>query len=81
MLDNVVPAHYFGWLPPATQDTTRAAGVAIEVLRRILLDLAAVHVEVDAVVGDLAAAEFVLTPVRVIEVPVWTEVEVRGYYR
>lgn len=81
MLDNVVLAHYLGRLPPATQDKTRAAGVAVEVLGKFRDDLAAVHSEVDAVTADLAAAGFELTPVRVLEVLLWTEVEDRGYYR
>ena len=81
ILDNVVLAHYLGRLPPATQDKTRAAGVAVEVLGRIRDDLAAVRSEVDAVATDLAAAGFVLSPVRVLEVLLWTEVEERGYYR
>jgi hypothetical protein len=81
ILDNVVLAHYLGRLPPATQDKNRAAGVAIEVLRRFQADLAAVRAEVDAVVTTLAAAGFKLTSVRVLEVLVWTAVEERGYYR
>jgi Family of unknown function (DUF6308) len=81
MLDNVVLAHYFGRLPPATQDKTRAAGAAIEALERFRADLTAVRAEIDAVVADLAAAGFLLTPVQVLEVLLWTEVEERGYYR
>jgi hypothetical protein len=81
MLDNVVLAHYFGRLPPATQDKTRAAGVAMETLKRFRADLSAARAEVDAIVADLAAAGFLLTPVRVLEVLLWTEVEERGYYR
>lgn len=81
ILDNVVLAHYLGRLPPATQDKTRAAGVAVEVLRKFRDDLVAVRSEADAIVTNLAAAGFVLSPVRVLEVLLWTQVEERGYYR
>jgi hypothetical protein len=81
ILDNVVLAHYLGRLPPATQDKTRAAGVAVEVLGRFRDELTVVRSEVDAIAFNLAAAGFVLSPVRVLEVLLWTEVEERGYYR
>jgi len=77
---NLIPI-LLGRLPPATQDKTRAAGVAVEVLGRFRDDLAAVLSEVDSVVTELATAGFVLSPVRVLEVLLWTEVEERGYYR
>jgi hypothetical protein len=81
MLDNVILAHYLGRLPPATQDKSRAVGVAVEVLKMFRVDLDVVRSEVEAVVDDLTAAGFALSPVRVLEVLLWTEVEDRGYYR
>ena len=81
ILDNVVLVHYLGRLLPATQDKTRAAGIAVEVLRRFRDDLVAVRAEIDLIATDLTASEFVLSPVRVLEVLLWTEVEERGYYR
>jgi hypothetical protein len=79
MLDSVILAHYLGQIPPATQDKTRAAGVAVEVLERSRDDLAAVRAEVDVVVTDLAAAGFVLSSVRVLEVLLWSEVDEHDY--
>jgi hypothetical protein len=81
ILDNVVLAHYLGRLPPATQDKSRAARVAVDVLAKFRGDLVAVRSEVDLVVTSLAAAGFLLSPVRVLEILLWTEVEERGYYR
>ena len=81
ILDNVVLAHYLGRLPPATQDKSRAATVAVDVLGKFRDDLVAVRSEVDLVVTSLAAAGFLLSPARVLEILLWTEVEERGYYR
>lgn len=81
MLDNVVLSHYLGRLPPSTQDKNRAAGVAIDVLEKFRIDLIAVRAEVDVIVTELIVTGFMLSPVRALEVLVWTEVEERGYYR
>jgi hypothetical protein len=55
--------------------------VAVDVLAKFRGDLVAVRSEVDLVVTSLAAAGFLLSPVRVLEILLWTEVEERGYYR
>jgi hypothetical protein len=85
ILDNVLLAHYLGTapnrLPSATQDKSRAAGAASEALRLFRADLLAGKSSIDAVVTLLATAGFLLSPVRVLEVLLWTEVEERGYYR
>jgi Family of unknown function (DUF6308) len=85
MLDNVVLAHYLrtlpNRLPGATQDKARAAGIAIEALGMFRADLEAVQPEVAAVVAALASAGFSLSPVRTLEILLWTEIEERGYYR
>jgi Family of unknown function (DUF6308) len=84
MLDMVLLSHYLRTVPgrlSATQDKTRAAGVVIEVLGKFRADLESAHSEIDAVTTNLAAAGFMLSPVRVLEVLLWTEVEERGYYR
>ncbi len=57
------------------------AGAAVEALGSFRTDLSAARAEVGAVGPDLAAAGFILTPVCVLEVLLWTDVEERGYYR
>jgi Family of unknown function (DUF6308) len=85
MLDNVVLAHYLKTapqkLPAATQDKRKAAKVAMVVLAHFRDDLRAAHAEIATMRESLAAEGFVLSPVRILELLVWTQVEERGYYR
>jgi hypothetical protein len=85
MLDNVVLAHYLRTsptrLPGATQDKARAAGVAIDAMRLFRADLEAAQIEIASVVDALAGEGYAHSPVRVLEILLWTEIEERGYYR
>ena len=60
-------------------DKRRAAAVAV--LKDFRADLRSVVWEVAKLRGRLAAAGFAPTPIRILEVLVWTETEPRGYYR
>lgn len=86
MLDNVVLAHYFGYLNRPelvgrSQDKRRAASVAMIALDAFRADLeAATPVLVD-VAGQLRAAGTPVTGVRLLELLVWCAVEPAGYYR
>lgn len=82
MLDNVVLAYYFGGkLPPATQDKSRASGVAAEAIQKFRDDLGAVQGGIAELALELAATGYSLSPVRILEVLIWISVEERGYYR
>ena len=85
MLDNVVLAHYLGTtpdrLPAATQVKEKAADIAVEALRLFRTDLDAAFAAVEAARAFVAEEGYPLTLVRTLEILVWTEIEVRGYYR
>ncbi len=86
MLDNVVLGHYQralgeGWLAAASQDKRRAATAGMRVLVAFREDLRAVAEPLGRVVDALAREGFQLTPVRALEVLVWTQVEPYGQYR
>jgi hypothetical protein len=63
------------------EDGRTAAAVAMVALDRFHADLIATSAELERLCGTLAGAGFPLSPVRVLEVLVWTEVEPGGYYR
>lgn len=78
-------AHYLGVgpqsLPSKTQDKRYAADLAIEVLTRFREDLIACYRDLDDL-SRLAAEENIpVTPLRILELLAWSEVEPRGYYR
>lgn len=86
MLDSVVLRHYlrapeFKALLAGTENNARAADVAMESLRLFREDLLARRAEIDALRERLERAGFPLTPVRILEVLVWTQMEPAGGYR
>jgi len=86
MLDSVVVWHYlappeFAALRPKTQDKRTAGHVAATVLDRFREDLRDAIGPIQQMRETLAAEGFDLSPVRILEILVWTEVEERGYYR
>jgi len=86
MLDNVVLNHYLSSpdlsrLLPATQDKKRAANAAMEALARFRVDLVHAQDGIKSLRSSLARESFLMTPIRVLEILIWTEVEPVGYYR
>jgi hypothetical protein len=86
MLDNVVLGHYQHalsepWLAAASQDKRRAAAAGMRVLVAFRDDLRAVAEPLGLVIDALAQEGCPLTPVRALEVLVWTQVEPYGQYR
>ncbi|MGZ3488527.1 MAG: DUF6308 family protein, partial [Isosphaeraceae bacterium] len=86
MLDNVVMGHYIDsalrpHLREKSQSKQTAAFVAVEVLKAFREDLRQGHPQIEAVRAQLLKAGFELTPVRILEILVWTETEMNGYYR
>ncbi|MGZ3380286.1 MAG: hypothetical protein ACXVBB_08470, partial [Isosphaeraceae bacterium] len=51
------------------------------VLKAFREDLRQGHPQIEAVRAQLLKAGFELTPVRILEILVWTETEMNGYYR
>ncbi len=86
MLDNVVMGHYIDSalrpdLREKSQSKQTAAFVAVEVLKAFREDLRQGHPQIEAIRAQLLRAGFDLTPVRILEILVWTETELNGYYR
>lgn len=87
MLDSVVMRHYLTALGHAGGHDGRlnskdaSAEVAVAVARAFREDLRASAGELDHIGGSLHALGFPLTPVRILEVLVWTQTEKNGYYR
>lgn len=86
MMDSVVVDHYRKasgekWLAAAWEDERRAAKAGRRVMGLFRDDLLAAGHEIREVVVELEAAGFVMTPVRIVELLVWTETEAQGYYR
>jgi hypothetical protein len=87
MLDNVVLKHYLTacgrptWLDNQAQNGKTAAAAAVLAAEMFRRDLRAVRSDIEALRATLAGSGFPLTPVRVLEILVWTEIEVKGYYR
>ncbi|MGH2716013.1 MAG: DUF6308 family protein [Thermoleophilaceae bacterium] len=83
MLDSVVLRHYLSapeFKAPlaGTENKARAADVAMEALRLFRDDLLARRNEIDALRKRLAREGFALTPVRILEVLVSTQMEPPG---
>jgi hypothetical protein len=68
-------------LLPGTESKAKAADVAMEALRLFRGDLLEARGEIEALKEQLARAGFQLTPVRVLELLVWTQTEPAGNYR
>jgi hypothetical protein len=86
MLDSVVIRHYLSApehkaLLPGTENKAKAADVAMEGVRLFHRDLVEARSEIETLQEDLAGAGFPLTPVRVLELLVWTQTEPTGGYR
>ncbi len=86
MLDTVVMRHYlsapeYKTLLPGTESKDKAADVAMEALRHFHHDLVDARSEIETLQEDLAGAGFPLTPVRILELLVWTQTEQSGGYR
>jgi hypothetical protein len=86
MLDNVVIKHYatamkrLDWIEKSQYKAT-AAAVAVVVLKAFREDLRHALTWIVALRTSLANAGFDLTPIRILEVLVWTETEPNRYYR
>lgn len=59
----------------------RAAQAVIPVLEAFRADLIGSWDELQGLAASLAEKGFELTPLRLLEVLIWTETEPRGYYR
>jgi len=86
MLDNVVMGHYIDSalrpdLREKSQSKQTAAFVAVEVLKAFRENLRQGHPQIEAIRAQLLRAGFDLTPVRILEILVWTETELNGHYR
>jgi hypothetical protein len=86
MLDSIVIKHYatamkrLDWIEKSQSKAT-AAAAAVDVLKAFREDLQHAFTRIAVLRTDLANAGFDLTPVRILEVLVWTEMEPNGYYR
>ena len=82
MLDSVVLTHYLKLLQrkDETQDKAKAADAAMDVLSAFRNDLLDARSQLEALSQSLLP-KFAMTPLRILEVLVWTEVEPQRYYR
>jgi hypothetical protein len=86
MLDGVVLRYYLDTpelraLLPGTENKAKAADVAMEALTLFHADLVHTRDAIGALRVWLEEQGFSLSPVRVLELLVWMEVEPAGYYR
>jgi len=87
MLDNDVLKHYLTasghptWLDNQAQNGRTAAGAAVKAAEMFRKDLRAKRPEIETLCVSMAEAGFPLTPVRLLEILVWTQTEKNGYYR
>lgn len=86
MLDQVVLDYYLNALDRAdlrgsTQDKKKAATTAMIVLRALRSDALAASRELDELKLVLGGEGFHLTPIRILDILLWSEVEPQGYYR
>jgi hypothetical protein len=86
MIDSVLIKHYATamkhpeWIEKS-QVKMSAAEVAVEVMKAFREDLRHAYTRLIALRTRLAKAGFELTPLRILEILVWTETETNGYYR
>jgi hypothetical protein len=87
MLDSVVLRHYLAANPTSlrvcveSDYKTKAADGAMDAVAVFHRDLLAAQDEIELVRHSLATQGFALSPVRILEVLVWTEAEPAGGYR
>jgi hypothetical protein len=86
MLDNVVLEHYIRGpelrpLLSASQNKTKAADVAMRALEIFRDDLFAAQDAISNLRQTLSEQDVLLSPVRILEILVWTQIEPRGIYR
>jgi hypothetical protein len=85
MLDSVVLKHYLasnrGALNACFESKNKAADGAIEALVGFHDDLSRTKREIDSVRQSLSLAGYPLSPVRILEVLLWTQIEPGHYYR
>ena len=86
MLDNAVLKHYlapaeFVRLRGITQDGGRAASVGRVILDPFRSDLSSAKGVLNRLSDALARDGYELTPLRILKILIWTEVEPLGYYR
>ena len=86
MLDNVVLGYYLSTeehraLLPRAQEKSTAADVAMTALDHFRADLLHGGGAVDVLRTSLEEEGFLLSPVRILELLIWIEVEPSGYYR
>ena len=86
MIDSFVIKHYAralnepGWIAESQYPAT-AAAVAIGITKAFREDLRHAMPQIAAIRASLANVGFDVTPVRILEVLIWTEIEPNGYYR
>lgn len=86
MIDSFVIKHYatvrkqFDWIEKS-QNKTTAAAVSVEVVKAFREDLWHAMPHIATIRTSLMRAGFDLTPVRILEVLIWTQVEPNRYYR
>lgn len=86
MLDNIVLQHYFSRpelqpLLAASQNKAKAADAAMQALDLFRDDLVAVQEQIASLRQTLNEKGFELSPVRILEILLWTQIEPRGGYR
>lgn len=86
MMDSVIVGHYRNssgekWLAAAWEDQRRAADAGIRVMELFRTDLQATKEQLDTLVTKLTDAGYPMTPVRALELLIWTETEPQGNYR
>jgi len=85
MLDSVLIDYYLhagvDVVRAAFEDGRRAGKAARPILERFRADLSGGWDDLTAVTGALATSGFRLTPLRALELLIWTETEQRAYYR
>ena len=86
MIDSFVIKYYAtamkqpAWIEQSQFKAT-AAAVAVEIAKAFREDLRHAMPHIAALRTNLANAGFDLTPVRILEVLIWTQIEPNGYYR
>ena len=86
MLDNIVLQHYLGRpelrpLLAASQSKAKAADAAMQALDLFRNDLVASQDQLSSLRETLSKKGFPLSPVRILEILLWTQIEPRGGYR
>jgi Family of unknown function (DUF6308) len=87
MLDSVVLRHYLAAKPASyracveSDYRSKAAEGAMDAVRGFLGDLLAAQTEIQAIRESLDTEGYAISPVRILEVLIWTEIEPAGGYR